>query len=244
MRRLGHVVVVAPDRERSWVGKAISRVDEVTATKVTRDGVEMWAVHGFPADCVHVGSFGVLDGPPDLVISGINIGANRGSAFATGSGTLGAAIEASNIGVGGIGFSAMSDGEWYEWARWVHTEPAGEMWTRLADVAVDIAADVIESGFPTDVDVLSVNMPATADVKTSRAVTSLARTKYGALFAGNNGRFRHAFDGILHTEGDVAGSDLAVLEAGQVSITPIRMATSAPLDDGLRRRLERSRTDS
>jgi broad specificity polyphosphatase/5'/3'-nucleotidase SurE len=137
----------------------------------------------------------------------------------------------------------MSDGEWYEWARWVYTEAAGEMWARLADVAVDIAADVIESGFPTDVDVLSVNMPATADVNTSRAVTSLARTKYGALFAGKNGRFRHAFDGILHTEGDVAGSDLAVLEAGQVSITPIRMATSAPLDDGLRRRLERSRTD-
>lgn len=240
MSRFGEVAVAAPNRERSWIGKAISKVGEVQATRVERDGIEMWSVDGFPADCVHVGSFGVLDSLPDLVVSGINIGANKGSAFATGSGTLGAAIEASNIGVGGIAFSAMSRGAWQDWASWVYTDAAVEMWTRLADVAADIVGVVLETGIPSTVDALSVNMPPDASVATRRVVTDLARTRYGALFAGSNGSYRHAFDGILRTEGDIAGSDLAALDAGLVSITPVRMATTALLDDGLRRRLEQA----
>ena len=239
MEQFGRVAVAAPSQERSWIGKAISRVDEVSATRIERDGVEMWSVDGYPADCVHVGSFGVLDAPPNLIISGINIGANKGSAFATGSGTLGAAIEASNVGIGGIAFSAMSEGDWADWVQWVRTEPALEMWTRLARVAADIVADILEAGFPAGVDALSINMPAGADEETGRVVTTLARTRYGALFAGSNGRYRHAFDGILRTDGDLAGSDLEVLDAGLISITPIRMANMAPLDNGLRRRLER-----
>jgi 5'-nucleotidase len=239
MERFGEVGVAAPDRERSWIGKAISRVDMVEATRVERDGLEMWAVGGFPADCVHVGAYGMLDELPDLVVSGINIGANKGSAFATGSGTLGAAVEASNIGAPGIAFSAMSAGNWYEWSQWARTEDAVEMWSRLADIAADIVAVVLEAGLPPGVDVLSVNMPPDADIDTPRVVTSLARTRYGSIFSGSNGLYRHSFDGILHTDGDLAGSDLEVLDAGNVSITPIRMATTMPLPDGFKQALER-----
>lgn len=238
MSQFGTVAVAAPNRERSWIGKAISKVDEVQATRVERDGIEMWAVDGFPADCVHVGAFGLLDSPPDLVVSGINIGANKGSAFATGSGTLGAAIEASNIGVGGIAFSAMSKGDWVQWVRWVYTTAALEMWTRLASVAAEVVAAVLETGIPPTVDALSVNMPDDATLETRRVVTGLARTRYGALFAGSNGTYQHSFDGILHTEGDISGTDLAALDDGLVSITPVRMATAAALDDDLRARLE------
>jgi 5'-nucleotidase len=239
MRRFGRVVVAAPNRERSWIGKAISRVDEVAADRVDRDGIEMWAVDGFPADCVHVAAFGLLDRPPDLVISGINIGANKGSAFATGSGTLGAAIEASNIGVGGLAFSAMSEGDWLEWVRWVKTESAQEMWSRLAEIAADIVSIVLDNGMPQAVDAISVNLPAGADITTPRRVTRLARTRYGRLFAGKDGVYRHAFDGILLTEGELDGTDLDVLDAGHISITPIRMATDVSLDHGLQQRLER-----
>lgn len=239
MQRFGRIVVAAPNRERSWIGKAISKVDEVSTTRVDVDGIEMWSVGGFPADCVHVGAFGILDTKPDLVISGINIGANKGSAFATGSGTLGAAIEASNIGVGGIAFSAMSEGLWFDWVKWVATSDATEMWTRLAGVAADLVATVLETGIPDHVDALSVNLPADATVQTPRVVTGLARTTYGSLFAGSNGSYRHTFDGILHTRGEIAGTDLAALDDGLVSITPIRMANTAVLDDDLKRRLEK-----
>ncbi len=239
MSRFGKVAVAAPNSERSWIGKAISRVDEVRATRVERDGIEMWSVAGFPADCVHVGAFGVLDSPPDLVVSGINIGANKGTAFATGSGTLGAAVEASNIGVGGIAFSAMSEGDWEQWVSWVHTNAAIEMWTRLAAIAADIVEVVLDTGIPASVDALSVNLPAQASLDTRRVVTGIARTRYGALFAGTDGIYRHSFDGVLHVDGELAGSDLAALDEGLVSITPVRMANAVELDNGLKERLER-----
>ncbi len=239
MSRFGKVAVAAPNSERSWIGKAISRVDEVRATRVERDGIEMWSVAGFPADCVHVGAFGVLDSPPDLVVSGINIGANKGTAFATGSGTLGAAVEASNIGVGGIAFSAMSEGDWEQWVSWVHTNAAIEMWTRLAAIAADIVEVVLDTGIPASVDALSVNLPAQASLDTRRVVTGIARTRYGALFSGTDGSYRHSFDGVLHVDGELAGSDLAALDEGLVSITPVRMANAVELDNGLKERLER-----
>lgn len=238
MQRLGEVTVVAPSQEQSWIGKAISKVDTVAVRRIERDGLQIWSVDGFPADCVHVGSFGVLDSPPDLVVSGINIGANNGTAYATGSGTLGAAVEASNIGIGGLAFSAMSEGPWHDWVQWVYTRPAREMWTRLAGVAADIAAVALEAGIPAEVDALSVNLPSSADLETRRVVTGFARTRYGALLAGSNGRYQHAYDGNLRAEGDLTGSDIEALDAGFVSITPVRMASTAPLGDGIRRQLE------
>lgn len=241
LSRIGQVTVAAPSGERSWIGKAISKVGTVRADAVERGGLDMWSIDGFPADCVQIGSLGILDTPPDLVVSGINIGSNKGSAFATGSGTLGAAVEASNMGLGGIAFSAMSVGDWHEWVDWVYTADAVEMWTRLADVAADIVAGVLATGIPHDVDVLSVNLPADATLDTPRQITSLGRTRYGSLFAANgDGEYSHSFDGVLHTEGDLAGSDLQVLDEGLVSITPIRYANTAPVPDAVRRIWETS----
>ena len=239
LSRIGEVTVAAPRGERSWIGKAISKIGTVKADAVERGGLDMWSIDGFPADCVQIGSLGILDTPPDLVVSGINIGSNKGSAFASGSGTLGAAVEASNMGHGGIAYSAMSVGDWHEWVDWVYTAEAGEMWTRLADIAADIVATVLETGIPADVDVLSVNMPADATLDTPRKVTTLGRTRYGSLFAGNEGgEYSHSFDGILHTEGDLNGSDLQVLDEGLVSITPIRYASTAPLTEAMRQSWE------
>lgn len=239
MEQLGDVTVVAPSGERSWIGKAISRVGGVDVTREIVEGYEVWSVGGFPADCVQIGSHGILDSLPDLVISGINIGSNRGSAFATGSGTLGAAVEASNLGIPGLALSAASAGAWSDWVEWVRTDAALEMWHRLADLAVDIAAAVLEFGLPQSTDVLSVNFPADATVTTPRRITALARTRYGGLFTELNGLYHHDFDGVLHVDGDYTGSDMAALDAGEIAITPIRMANSTALDGPLAARLAR-----
>ena len=239
MKQMGAVAVVAPNRERSWIGKAISRHREIRVTELEDADFPMWAVDGYPADCVQVGAFGLLGNRPDLVVSGINIGANKGSAFSTGRATIAAAIQASNIGVPGLAFSAMSDGPWRQWGPWAASPDSIGMWSRLAEVAADIAGTVLDGGFPGGVDALSVNLPAAADVNTQRRVTTLARTSYGSLFTGRDGVYRHDWDGILHTNGDSPNSDIEVLDAGIVSITPIRMATTAPLDPNLQRRLER-----
>jgi broad specificity polyphosphatase/5'/3'-nucleotidase SurE len=132
----------------------------------------------------------------------------------------------------------MSSGEWKTWVEWVHTPDGLEMWERLAHIAAGLVLDVLELGIPDDVDVLSVNLPPDATQKTPRKVTHLARTRYGRLFAGNGGVYHHDFDGILHVDGDLAGSDLEALDAGLISITPIRMANSVQLGTALRHRLE------
>jgi 5'-nucleotidase len=238
MERFGEVAVVVPNRERSWIGKAITRVGPINVSRVDRGGIGMWAVEGFPADCVQIGSFGVLAQPPDLVLSGINIGANRGSAFATGSGTIGAAVEASNVGIGGIAFSALSSGIWAEWVEWSLSPAATPMWERLAAIAADIVATILRIGFPAGVDALSVNLPDSADLTTRRVVADLARTTYGRLFTGSGDSYEHAFDGVLRVQGDNAGTDMEVLDAGHVAITPIRMATTAPLNGDVRAALE------
>ena len=197
MRKLGRVVVAAPSKERSWIGKAISRHGEIEVTKQVHNGIPMWAVGGYPADCVQVGSFGLLDQLPDLVISGINIGANKGSAFSTGSGTIAAAfitLDREKLVLAMQGFNGL----------------------------------------------LNVILPSGAGIATPRRMTTLARTNYGSLFRADDGVYRHDWDGVLYTDGDLAGSDLDVLDAGMISITPIRMATTAPVEDRLIQRIERS----
>jgi len=240
LKRLAEVTVVVPSGERSWIGKAITRLGPIPATAVVRDGIDMWSVDGYPADCVQIGAFGLLDEPPDLVVSGINIGSNKGSAFVTSSGTLGAVVEASNVGLPGVAFSAMSVGDWDRWVEWVHTDDSRGMWERLSEIAADFVEILLETGIPSHVDVLSVNLPADATMATARRVTTLARTRYGSLIAGGDGVYHHAFDGVLRIEGEATGSDLAALDADLISITPIRMADSVPLSGSMRRRLEKS----
>src|SRR5436309_3428852 len=81
LQRLGSVRVVVPSSERSWIGKAISRFDVVRVEAPERDGVAMHAVNGTPADCLSLGAHTLSDHPPDLVVSGINLGLNFGLAF-------------------------------------------------------------------------------------------------------------------------------------------------------------------
>ncbi len=242
LRRLDRVEVVVPDRERSWISKAISRHDPLTVEQVTRgDGVAAYAVSGYPADCVQLGVHNLFEEPPRLVVSGVNIGSNHGSAFAACSGTIGAAAEAANAGVPALAFSARSVGSWPDWVRWVWSPEAVEMWERMAAISAEIVEVILAEGFPQDADVVSVNMPCGADLTTERRVTRLATTRYGPLFAPSEEfMLAHAFDGVLHVEGDPAGTDVGEGDAGYVTITPLRLATTGRIDDSLRAVLERT----
>lgn len=101
------VVVVAPDSERSGSshGLTISQPIFVTETKI--GAKQGFAVSGFPADCVKLGLSHLVKDRPDLVISGINKGANTGiNVFY--SGTVAAAIEATFVGIPAIAVSINS----------------------------------------------------------------------------------------------------------------------------------------
>lgn len=99
MRQLGDVDVVAPDRQQSAVGHALTVASPLRATPFYRDGTMFgWAINGTPADCVKLGVSTLLEHRPDIVVSGINHGSNT-SVNAIYSGTVSAATEGTLMGI-------------------------------------------------------------------------------------------------------------------------------------------------
>ncbi len=222
------VTIIVPHIERSWIGKAVTRRDEIEAGSLTIDGVTVNTTTGYPADCVQIGMFNLLDSPPDLVVSGINIGANHGSAYSFGSGTIGAAIEAALTGVPGIAISASSgEDNWAEWNAFMRTAESVSTWEGLAAVAAEVVAKVRSNGFPEAVDVLNVNLPEGADATTAHRVAPMAYTNYGQLFDEHRpGVYRHDWNAEITSRGEAgafAGTDVDLVFGGSVSITPFRL---------------------
>ena len=150
-RRVGHVVVVAPNSPQSGKGHAITIGDPLRLERSTQfhdeapDEVEAYECSGTPADCVKIAKHHVLRGrQPDLVISGINHGSNS-SISVLYSGTMSAAIEAAIEGLPAIGFSLC---EYGHAADFSHAAAVVEEVIRLA----------LDRGLPPGV-ALNVNLP-------------------------------------------------------------------------------------
>ena len=237
---LGEVRVVAPDRERSWVGKAITRFDPVSVQRVERDGVEMLACSGTPADGVQLGIHALFDEVPELVVSGINLAFNHGTGFILSSGTVGAAIEG---WIGGLPAVALSTGvlgaDYRAWREHIRTPDAAPSWRRLAEVGAELLVDIRESGLLDHADVVNVNLPWESTVDTPREVTTIARIGYDRLFqpTGDGGWIHDFGGGILEFE-SLDGTDVDAANDGAISITPIRMPEALDVPDDVRRRLE------
>ncbi|SHK47953.1 5'/3'-nucleotidase SurE [Hymenobacter psychrotolerans] len=150
MRRIGEVVVVAPNSPQSGMGHAITigtslRLDPSTIF----EGIEAYECSGTPADCVKLAKHHVLkDRQPDLVVSGINHGSNS-SVNVLYSGTMSAAIEAAIEGLPAIGFSLC---EYGHNAHFEHTEAWIEHIVRQA----------LQHGIPAGT-ALNVNIPKKSD---------------------------------------------------------------------------------
>lgn len=145
MRRLGDVVVVAPDRQQSAVGHALTVSSPLRATPFHRDG-EMfgYAINGTPADCVKLGVSTLLERRPDLVVSGINHGSNA-SVNAIYSGTVSAATEGTLMGIPSIAVS--------------HTSFSHKAdMTLAAEVAYTVASKLLDLQLPKGT-LLNVNVP-------------------------------------------------------------------------------------
>ncbi|MDI1300814.1 MAG: 5'/3'-nucleotidase SurE [bacterium] len=125
LAELGEVTVVAPDSERSAFSSALT-LDRPLRPVQQPNG--FWAVNGTPADCVHLALNGFLDFEPDIVVSGINAGANLGDDTLY-SGTVAAALEARFLGKTGIAVSlAGAHGKGYGIEAY---RPAAQMVSRL-----------------------------------------------------------------------------------------------------------------
>jgi 5'-nucleotidase len=120
LSKIADVVVVAPDRNRSAASNSLTLHDPLRLSKVAEN---RYRVNGTPSDCVHLALTGFLDEEPDLVVSGINHGANLGDDVIY-SGTVAAAMEGRFLGFPTIAVSLVGH-------RMQHFDTAAKVATEL-----------------------------------------------------------------------------------------------------------------
>jgi 5'-nucleotidase len=159
MTEHGDVTVVAPDSEYSGAGAAIGAIWERTphVTRHRLDGIaEAWAVNGPPALAVMYARLGAFGAPFDLVVSGINPGANVGRSVYH-SGTVGACLSGRNGGWSGVAVSQASTG-WGVEGQAEEEAMRLQKWHTAAAVASAFVAGYL-SDPPDDVVIANINVP-------------------------------------------------------------------------------------
>lgn len=206
----GEVVVVAPDRERSGMGHAIT-VNQPLRVKQIKQG---YMVNGTPADCVKM-AVEALDFQPDFVLSGINAGSNLGTDVLY-SGTVAAALEGVLNGIPSIAVSLCGS------AQYLST--AGELLRELlfGEPGLLKRPELLPDG-----GVLNINIPALPreEIK-GILLTRLGVRKYEGLLQRRqdpNGHYYYWMGGTpAPLESDELEIDLVAVDQGYISITPLQ----------------------
>lgn len=206
---IADIVVVAPERERSAVSHCISlhkplRLQEVAPKR--------YSCSGTPTDCVYIAMHHILDRKPDLVISGINAGANLGDDV-TYSGTVAAAMEALLMEAPAIAFSLC----------------ARHGFDEAAKIARALCLKALDSGIPAGT-LVNVNFPKGVTEDTPWKLTSLGRRNYGREVTKKldpRGKAYYWIGGSHLSFDDIPGSDCNAIEDGFVSITPVHLKLTA-----------------
>jgi len=207
MRSVGRVAVVAPDRERSAVGHALTLHSPLRAEEISH---ERWAISGTPTDAVSLGIHGLLKEKPDLVLSGINKGSNMGDDL-TYSGTVAAAMEATLMGVPAIALSLAGHSFKYE------------DFADAAKIAKQLATSMMKHGLPADT-FINVNVPESAPK--GICITRQGKRIYeDAVVQNRDPRGRSYYwigAGELGFQ-DLEGTDFHAVQNGYVSVTPLHL---------------------
>ncbi|MFA7387316.1 MAG: 5'/3'-nucleotidase SurE [Thiohalobacteraceae bacterium] len=204
----GEITVVAPDRDRSGASNSLT-LDSPIRVVALPDG--FIGVDGTPTDCVHLAITGLLEEEPDIVISGINAGANMGDDVLY-SGTVAAAMEGRFLGLPAIAVSMASH-------RPQHYETA-------ARVACELLLRLCRDPLPADT-ILNVNVPDLPyEGLAGFEATRLGhRHKAEPVIRAQDPRGRAIYwVGPAGAEQDAGpGTDFHAVRQGYVSITPIQV---------------------
>jgi len=216
VRDLGTITVVAPDGERSAVSHSITLDKPMPLRKFVKDGLfEGYALRGTPADCVKLALAEIMPSPPDLVISGINLGSNTGLNVIY-SGTVGGAAEAVFNGIPGIAVSLTT----YDHPNW---EPAASF--------IRFLVKRMKNDLPHDV-MLNVNVP---NVKNNSDIAGLRVCEQGMAQwkekfekrTDPKGRTYYWMSGIKKELNEAETIDETAVKNNYISLTPIRFDLTA-----------------
>lgn len=208
LAEIGDLVVVAPDRNHSGASNSLTLHSPLRVHEVSQN---RYFVTGTPSDCVHLALSGLLDEDPDIVISGINHGANLGDDVIY-SGTVAAAMEGRYLGLPAIAVSLVGQ------------QP--EHFESAARVVVDLLNRVKLGALPDDI-LLNVNVPD----RPYDELQGVEATRLG---------FRHRSEPMVRTTdpqgreiywigpagpGQDAGpgTDFHAIERGAVAVSPVKV---------------------
>jgi 5'-nucleotidase len=198
--------VIAPDSNRSATGRAVTLRDPIWVEEVEfGDGTTGFATDGTPVDCVRFAALGLVEAPPELIVSGINHGANLGDDI-TYSGTVAAALEGIMLGIPAVAVSLTHGRDFGPLAAFV---------ARIVDELDDVPIP--------DGTLLNVNGPGD-EVRGARACRLGKRVyndKMELTEEGEGGRRRYRLYGQEPGYEHEPGTDFAAIAEGLIAVTPI-----------------------
>jgi 5'-nucleotidase len=217
LKEIGDVTVVAPDRNRSGASNSLTLDNPI---RLHAEAVDVYAVEGTPTDCVHLAITGLLDDEPDMVVSGINHGANLGDDI-TYSGTVAAALEGVVLGVPAIAvYQQANHGEmdFRAGSAWGH-----EDFEQVAQVVARMVESLDDVPMPPGT-LLNVNAPAGR----AQGVCACRQGKrdYGdrmELTEEEGGRRRYRIYSEAPGYHDEEGTDFAAIGNNEISVTPVHL---------------------
>lgn len=233
LSELGFVTVAAPRDQHSGAGRSMPQKSDgkLREQKVTIHGVtwKVYAVGGSPAQTVQHGILELMDGPPDLVVAGINRGENL-TVSITISGTVGAALEGAAFGIPSMAVSLEMPKE-HQWGKFkADFSTAAHYTAHFGRILLGGEA------FP-DVDVLKIDVPSDATPETPWRLTRLSHSQYYIPLRPNRKRLGQSarVDFEIQFDEDKVEPDsdvYAVRVAREVSVTPLSLDMTAHTDFG------------
>lgn len=211
LRQIADVVVVAPDRNHSGASHSLTLENPLRLESMAHN--DFIAVKGTPTDCVHLAVNALLSPLPDMVVSGINHGANLGDDVIY-SGTVAAATEGRHLGLPAMAVSLVGS----------------EHFASAAHYACRLVQGLMRNPLPAD-QILNVNVPdlPLAQIKGIRVTRLGCRHPAEAVIVEQDPRGRPIYwigpPGASQDAGE--GTDFAAVEAGYVSITPLQVDITA-----------------
>ncbi len=215
LKTIGEVFIVAPESEQSAVAHSLTLHRPLKYEKVSKN---TYHLNGTPTDCVIIAVKKLLPQKPDIIVSGINNGANLGDDV-TYSGTVAAAMEGTLLGVPSIAISLVKD-DWY--GQNLKKSASGLL--TAANYAREIVAKALDRGLPADT-LLNVNVPERKKIEGVRITKQGKHIYEDAIKELSDPRGRKHYwigGGAPHWE-SVKDTDLEAVNNGYISVTPVHL---------------------
>lgn len=232
LSNLGFVTVTAPRDQSSGMGRSLPSTSDgiIEEKRVEVNGREwsVFSVGGSPAQAVLHAVYEVMKRKPDLVVSGINYGENVASGI-TISGTVGAAMEAASLGIPAMAVSLEAHSKYHlSYSEEMNFSVAAVFTTRIARI-------LLEKKFPSDVNLLKVDVPSDATVDTPWQLTRISLQRYYEPIQPKReswnepARLEYQEAGIFESEAE--DTDVFVLRKKRfVSVTPMSLDLTSRVD--------------